>query len=141
MSADAQRIVWQLQPFQHPARHHPDDHPLARLYQLELRDKHRTLNLVTVAAAGTLRGLPPHIHLPPGASRFITGPYKKGAVIGTLTGLSGTTSTQLCLEVTRSVAFDLNGPCGGPDVLMTLDEVRRYVRDSVVAQFTRFFPV
>jgi hypothetical protein len=136
---DAQAQIEQMQPFQvPPSLGHPSQHPLARLYHLEQRDKHRTLNLTTFAARGRLWGLPPHIHTPPGSSGLRRGAYERGAVLASLTGVPVDPRASVVFEVTHEVVF-ADGATGGEEVLTTLDGIAQRVR-LVVSQFERFFP-
>ena len=140
LHSDAQALVERVQPFQVPqAKQHRSEHPLARLYALEQRDKHRTLNLTTISASGRLCGLPPHIHTPPGYSGFPRGSYERGEVLASLSGFASDPPPRVALEVIHEVAFAEGGPAAGQEVLGTLGGIVQHVR-LVVSRFERFFP-
>lgn len=116
LDPDARACIERAQPFRAPpAQVHPRDHPLTRLRDLEIEDKHHALNLTTYAAEAQLLGLPPPVQTR--LSRLLPIPYEQGAVVASLTpGSDWPPLTQLALEVTlRTVVFAPNGPVGGPE--------------------------
>jgi hypothetical protein len=135
----AQAQIEREQPFRvSPRDLHPSEHPLTWLYALEIRDKHRTLNLTDISASARLQGLPPHIYTPPGYSGFRRGSYQRGEVLASLTGFSSEPPLHVTLEVLHEVAFEESGPAGGEEVLRALGRIAQHVQ-GVVDRFQRFF--
>jgi hypothetical protein len=139
MAPAAAALIARLQPFQHPARWHPSEHPLGLLYDLEMTDKHRTLVLTDNATDATIEGLPQHVLLPIGPIPLTRGAHQKGDVLAHFDGLAAASGAQVRLRVVYRVALDLEWPVDPTEAITeTLDRIRQHVR-GVVLQFRPFF--
>ena len=135
---DAKAIIERLQPFKVPMRDgHPSEHPLAFLYKLEVRDKHKTLNVTTNTIDVRLHGFA--INFPSeGPFGFPIGPHEKGAIMARLQKVGGP-GLSPWLEVEHKIVFAADGPAAGEEVCPTVLKILHHVETRVLPSFTRFF--
>ncbi len=134
----AEAVIKRLQPFERSD--FPETDPLALLYVLEQRDKHRTLNLTTIMGS---------VYITEGGVRaddlggvqFAFGPVEQDAVICHARRGVLNRHMEVYLHVAYYVAFDYEWPVGGRNILELLDEIRRDIRVNVLPLFDQFFPL
>jgi hypothetical protein len=133
-------LIRRVQPFSVSWRDgHPSKHPLARLQDLELQDKHRTLHILDVEAKGELVGGDPAIRRSAGPTHFLRGSYRQGQLLATLGTFSTDDQPDIALRISHGVTFG-EGPVSveGFGVVEILEEIERYVRGTVVPSLQRF---
>lgn len=136
---DARTAIERLQPFQvPPSRGHPSDHPLSRLYELEQRDKHRSLNLVTHVVDVKLHGLLASVNQLPAPVPLPVTSHEIGDVLARVRGFERWPDMPLRITGRHRIAFAKDGPCPHADVIETLDEIRRHIETVVIPPFRRF---
>jgi hypothetical protein len=132
---DAQALIERLQPFERS--YLPEEDPLALLYALEQRDKHRTLNLMAFGATARLwEGDDFADDL--GPIDVVIGPHEYGAVIGRAPRGVLNPDVNVYLHMTYCVVFHGGWPIGHEDILVLLNRIRADVR-SIPPMFSRFF--
>ena len=142
MHAAAQRGIERLQPFQiRPRDGHPLDQPLAKLHALEMRDKHRTLNLTNHVGDISFVGLPDEIHQPIAPSTHVIrdGAHREGEVLIRFSGWDHEIRPAPKVSIAHRLYFDGDSPCPAEDVVKTLAGLHSHVRDGVVPRFDQFF--
>jgi hypothetical protein len=132
----AQAIIEQLQPFDGGPTLDPWDNPLALLYVLSKRDKHRRLN-VTVKRASVdfvdVDGLPID-QPPPRISEWVM--IGEGNAQATLSGLNP--DVDVYARIGFDVVFYEEGPLLGKGVVQTLEQIRDHIW-SLVPRFVPYF--
>ena len=136
LSEDARDKIYQLQPFM--SSNDPSDHPLNLLYQLERRDKHRSLNSTVMVGALHVESDPQV--LPPFETTDIA---REGTTLSALvrfTALRELQEVKFFVRPKFRLIFDEEGPLQNRDALRTLTEIRDHVRRKVLEPMMPFLP-
>jgi hypothetical protein len=107
------------------------------LQDLELQDKHRTLNILDVEAKGELVGGDPTIWRSPGPTTFRRGSYRQGELVVTLGGFFTDSQPGIAFRILHGVTFGA-GTVKGYGVVEILEEIERYLRGAVLPSFQGF---
>jgi hypothetical protein len=143
----ADAVFERLQPFYgpnsdpfHPEWREPGREPLAFLHDLDIADKHRSLNLTEEVHSLRIVGLEHSgIHVPPLDSTLM-GNFHAGAVLARMSGFDLRPEMDVHLRATTDVAFDRDGPADGEKVVQVLEDIRDAITGRVIPGFRRFFP-
>jgi hypothetical protein len=130
ISASAQTIIESLQPYNRPHGLPEEREPLWLLHNLDIKDKHHTLNLIGLGLFGSVLLSTSEAH-PAYGLTGVTGylPLIDGAEVFRFSGPIDQSQLQDHSRYTFDVAFDPRGPAGG----VGLREGLREVRESVAA--------
>jgi hypothetical protein len=132
MPAPAQNIIETLQPY-HQRHGLPKEKELLWVLQnLDIEDKHHTLNLVASGVMGNVNVSSSRAHPAPGLT-MVTGymPLADGAEIFSTTAPADVTQVRDSSRYTFDVAFDPAGPAGGASLRGGLRDMREAVAEAI----------
>jgi hypothetical protein len=135
-----------LQPFygpnsqpMHPSWRDPETEPLAVLHRLNNRDKHRTLTLIE-----TVGEIEPQFRSERETftrpAKMPLGQISRGSILAAFTPGSLPPREEVSLGVAYYMGIYEEGVPRGRDLVQTLDEILRVVRDTVAPTFSPYFP-
>ncbi len=145
MPPRARTLIETLQPYHR--RNDPQNHPLARLRDLDDFDKHRVLHIVN--AVPTSAKFEFSVPLKGAVSDITHGPLEDDAIVGWVDmtnaipfapGAGPKVKVEVKASFGTGIAFDRAGPGQGDGVTYLIEEeLLPYVKDVVLPKFTRFF--
>jgi hypothetical protein len=136
----AKRVIRQAQPYQR--RNDPDGHPLALLADINNQDKHRLLHTTQAIVQDAEMVIVDRENL------VVTdkptpriGSFKDGDVIARVGVMAIGPNPKLNLELhtTYGIAFDVTGPGRDKPVADVLNEIRLYIKDTLLVALKPYF--